>query len=110
MLDSSKLNLSKSIGLFFAAVHFFLFILFVGYIHLLVKDGQTQLLWIIFLVVDFPVSLVTLLAYKLLPYGTDFANMARFITPYIVHGIIGSMWWYFLPQIISHLFKKIGHK
>ena len=108
MLDSSKLNLSKSIGLLFAIVHFFLFILFIGYMHILVEDGQAQLLWIIFLVVDFPVSLVTLLAYKLLPHGTEIANIARFITPYIVHGIIGSMWWYFLPQIISYFFKKIS--
>lgn len=107
MSMSKKSNLVNIIGLILALIHVLLFVFFVGYMHLIVRDGQAQLLWIIFLVIDFPISLSVLVAYDLLPQGSELANMARYSTPYIVHGIIGPIWWYLLPQIISYLFRKI---
>ena len=98
--------MAKKIGLILALVHVLLFVLFIGYMHLVVRDGQSQLLWIIFLVIDFPISLFVLVAYDLLPQELESVNLARFITPYIVHGIIGPIWWYFMPQIIGYIYKR----
>ena len=97
------MNAYRKYGLLFAVVHVFLLIIFFIYKEFIVNDGQSQLLWIIFLVLDFPVSLVTFFGYDFVPVEL---NAARYYWPYISHLIFGTLWWYFIPRILSWLYLR----
>ena len=84
----NKLNLNKA-GVVFAIAHIVIFIVFVLYINELSgREGQTQLYWIIWLVLDFPVSLIVILSFLLDFYSYELL--------YFVHGVLGAIYWYFI--------------
>jgi hypothetical protein len=68
-------------------------------------DGQAPLLWVIFAVVDFPISLIYFLAgqgYSRWLHALDNPILAQvFYLPHFIHGVLGTLWWYWLPKIIS---------
>ena len=59
----------------------------------------------LFLVMDFPVSLLVWYGYDFFPEN---ANAIRFYLPYFVHGILGTLWWYYFPRGLAHLIKKMA--
>lgn len=89
------------IGLLFATVHFSLFLSFIYYLFTTDLDAQWQLYWIFWTILDFPVSFLMFLN-GLFPENWEmiFDNF-----PYFVHGILGTIWWYFIAKRITE--KKI---
>lgn len=71
-------------------------------------DAQWQLIWLFFLPFDFPFSLIVLFSglifsvgsIKGLPYPISEFN--SFIVPTFIHGIVGPLWYFLLPVLISH--------
>lgn len=94
----------KKYGLFFAFAHVVLLIIFTIYMEVIINDGQRQLLWVVFLIVDFPISLITFFGYDFIPTES---NVARYYWPYVSHFILGTLWWYFLPVIFSAPIKLL---
>ena len=83
-------TIAGKIGLFLALLHLVAFFAFVVYIEHS-TEPQTPLLWGVFAIVDFPVSLFYLLG-----------RIAQFLyLPYIIHGLLGTIWWYFLPRVVT---------
>ena len=54
-------------------------------------DGQAVLVWVYWMVIDFPVSF---LSYQLLD-----------VQPVIVHAIFGSFWWFVLAAVLTRLIR-----
>jgi hypothetical protein len=72
-------------------------------------DAQWQLVWILFLPFDLPFSLLVFFSgsifpdwsFRSIPY--PLSEFRGFILPAFIHGIIGPLWYYFLPVCISSL-------
>lgn len=103
-------SISKGIGCGLAVTHLSIFFLFVWYLNFEIDDGQSQLLWVIFLVLDFPISLLVWYGYDLNFPGVGFLNSLKEALPYFVHGVLGTVWWYMFPQLISKLFSSVVRK
>jgi len=81
-------------GLVFAIMHLLAFVLFVYYLfEISGRDGQSQLYWAIWLILDFPVSLIIVVSFWL-----DFYSYGLL---YFTHGIMGTVFWYFIGQFPS---------
>jgi hypothetical protein len=69
--------------------------------------AQWQLTWVLFLPFDFPISLLWFLGLKILPdslFGSfpyPFGEFKAFIVPAFIHGILGPLWYFFLPVAVS---------
>jgi len=102
------LPISKKIGLCLSILHFLGFIFTVVIIYFS-SDPQASLLWGIFAVIDFPISLVyfgaRVYAKIVNSLGQTFFVQILYL-PHIVHGLLGTIWWYFLPRLVST--KKYG--
>ena len=103
------MNVSKKIGLATSSVHAALFLVtFFDVISS--EEAQIQLLYIPFMILDLPVSL--LYATPLADFDTYLKHaglpfMAKmFYPPLIIHGILGSVWWYYVPKVF--LPKRLG--
>jgi hypothetical protein len=76
-------------------------------------DGQAPLVWAIWAIIDFPLSL----AYLLLgpPYAqwtqtlsSDRPGLAQFVyLPHLLHGVLGTVWWFFVPFIVAKFAARI---
>ncbi len=108
MFSLSDMNLSKRIGLGCLFIHSVFFIVFSSYLNFFAGDGQWQLFWIVFLLIDFPVSLLLLGALGLISVDSQYGEAILSILPYVIHGILGGLWWYMLPQMLGRLFSKIS--
>ncbi|MGE0108910.1 MAG: hypothetical protein AB7S81_03990 [Bdellovibrionales bacterium] len=79
-------------------------------------DAQWQLVWILFLPIDFPFSLLVLFSGYLFPsWEFEFlkypiSSFHGFIFPSIIHGIIGPLWYFLIPVFISGTFNKFRKK
>ena len=93
----------KKICLAAAILHLIIFFWIVLYVYFS-NDGQASMVWIIFFIIDFPVSLVYLFAgamYSQWFDGLDGTMFAQILyLPHFIHGILGTIWWYFLPKIL----------
>lgn len=73
---------------------------------------QSTMIWLVWFPVDFPWSLLNLLG------GEGYSNWVQHIsetseimgyilyTPYLVHGLIGTVWWFFIPHLIRKFLKS----
>lgn len=86
-MDVVKKN---SIG--FALFHATVFAGFFIFMHGQTDVAQHQLYWIFWLIIDFPISLIVVLAFTL---GAGDNQLL-----YFVHGVLGTVWWYFLPKVL----------
>lgn len=87
-------------GVIAALIHLLLFAIFYFYINALYAGkAQAQLIWIYWLIIDFPVSIL------LLPTIVS-GNIDIFFLCFF-HGILGTLWWYYMPRILLILAKKI---
>lgn len=90
----SKYN---KIGLLFCIIHIAAVISFVYYLNYISGiDAQGNLMWSYWLIIDFPVSLFVILFFY-------FDVTSRFML-YFVHGVLGTIWWFFLTALI---YKKM---
>ena len=76
--------------------------------------------WLIFMGIDFPVSLLFIAVGIFLPskMSLDFNNMipypvsdvSNFMLPVFTFGILGTAWWFALPIILANLRRIIREK
>jgi hypothetical protein len=73
------------------------------------RDAQWQFIWIFLLPFDLPFSLLVLFAGYIFP-GWHFSGLYSpwddfhsFVLPVIVYGIIGPLWYFFLPVYVDGL-------
>lgn len=81
-------------------------------------DAQWQLMWIFFLPFDLPFSLLVFFSssifpdwsFKMFPY--PISEFRGFILPAFIYGIIGPLWYFFLPICLSSLmgYLKVNRK
>jgi hypothetical protein len=73
--------------------------------------GQAPLVWGIWVVVDFPVSLLYYLsAYSgpLNAVGAQYPVLAQLLyLPHLIHGVAGTLWWYGLTVACQYVFRYI---
>jgi hypothetical protein len=98
--------LAKKIGIGFAVVHLVAFIIFALYLQLS-TEGQAWLLWTLWLPLDFPVSLIILKGFDLIPPDSLPGRAVRTWLPYLVHGVLGTIWWFFIPVVIGGIFNRL---
>ncbi len=101
-------NRAHRIGLVFFVLHTLLFV-FTLLAIAVSNDPQVSLIWVLFAIADFPVSLL----YLVKPYffsqtDLDICCVASYITylPYLLHGVFGAVWWYLLPRLLMP--KRLG--
>ena len=110
----------QKLGWFFAATHALAFAFTAVYAHLS-SDGQAPLIWMIWAVIDLPWSLIYFVAgesYSAWLHSVSQLSVAAaniFYLPHVIHGFVGTIWWYFLPKVsaqlwLDHRLKKSGQK
>jgi hypothetical protein len=87
------------IGLSLAGIHILLFVIFVV-VEELALGGEARLLWVLWLPIDFPVSMLVGLGFDYLPISTNVFRFLRTWWPHIIHGIFGTVWWFVMPYAI----------
>jgi hypothetical protein len=110
-------TIAQKIGLSLAALHCIGVVVTAAYINRS-TDPQAPLLWGIFAILDFPVSLLYFClkgAYTKFAMSFDNSFIAQLLyPPHIIHGLIGGIWWYYLPRffmskISGGVWGKEGH-
>jgi hypothetical protein len=82
------------------------------------KEPDWPMYWLIFLVVDFPFSLLWLLIdrcdHELALFPSEirwlkppFNDVHNFVIPCIFSGVGGTIWWFFLPQAIGWIILSV---
>ena len=100
--------IARRLGLFSAGVHFTCFAAMVAFTRYS-QDGQASLLWLLFVPVDFPLSLGYCFAkeYSLWLHRLEPSLLAQLLyLPYLLHGLMGTIWWYFVPRLLT--VKRLG--
>jgi len=105
-----KFTVSRFIGLFFAVIHLMLFTVFSIKMNLGSQDAMSGMLWGLWETVDFPVSLLAYYGFISIPIQWSFSTFIRFIYPYFVYGVLGTIWWFFIPVMIGSVFNKLLKK
>lgn len=87
-----------------ASVHLALFALTVVYVYTS-TDGQAPLVWVLWMVPDFPLSLLHLvgptysrLVHSLVPRDS-WLDYVLYL-PHLLHGLLGTLWWYLMPRVV----------
>lgn len=102
------------IGLVLAIVHFLVGFFLVYNILRWSANAQWQLLWFLPLIIDFPVSLFYILILSLpfpnlsisfLPY--PLSEIRTFIIPCLMHIILGTLWYFYLPHLVILLVERL---
>ena len=115
------MSMQKKISISLATLHFVSAIL-VAYFIAISPDGEAGMVWFIFAITDFPISM-------LLNPITQLLDLFTFATPIDSNGnylplkdinywsatlffvIVGTTWWYYLPKLITYIFGLLlkGH-
>jgi len=96
-----KLSISRVIGIVLSMTHLALFIGFSIVINLGTQDAASGLLWGIWKTVDFPVSLLAFYGFVPVPLEWTVKAVVLFVYPYVVHGVLGTFWWFLIPVAIG---------
>lgn len=96
----------RAISIVLVSVHAIAFLLFLLYfLGANERDGQAMLLWTYWLVIDFPVSVLVLVGWWLIdPDSHRGAALSQYWL-YFVHGVVGTIWWYYIPQAATFAFR-----
>ena len=104
-----KWTLAVKIGLCFAIAHCIAFALTVVYVARS-TDPQASLVWALFGIIDFPVSLLYF------AFGDGYSHMLHNLNsrilpqllcvPHVLHGVVAPIWWFFLPRLLMP--KRLG--
>ena len=94
------------IGILASSFHCFVFTTFI----LNITGNGRLWVWMLFFVLDFPISLLNLLGWDLMIYSwgeSDFLEGWKDMTyqswPVFVYGVLGTLWWFFIPSVVSKL-------
>lgn len=106
-MESGKL---RRLGITFAAIHF-LGVLLTAWM-VAHSSSWAGVVWMIWAVIDLPLSLAYLPA--MLDYfgWVDSLDKAHPILaqilyfPHLFHGLVGTIWWYFLPFLVARIFGR----
>ena len=98
----------NKLGIILSTIHLLFFLLTISYLNSSHTE-QASFIWIIWFPVDLPWSLLYLIGGE--EYGQWVETIYRYspiiseilYTPHLVHGIIGTIWWFFLPKIVHRL-------
>ena len=105
-----KYTVSRFIGMFFAVIHLMLFTMFSINMNYGSQDAMSGMLWGLWKTVDFPVSLLAYYGFIPAPMQWGLSTFIRFIYPYFVYGVLGTIWWFFVPIMIGSVFNKMLKK
>ena len=101
------LNRSHKLGITLAGIHLIGVCLTAWIVaHLTVWAG---VVWMIWAVIDFPLSLAYLIAMPAYFNWVSTLDVTHPILaqllyfPHIFHGLVGSIWWYFLPILVARM-------
>ena len=110
------------IGCIGAGSHLCLLFWFIHFA-LTTHDSEWPIGWVIFLVGDFPISLIYFLLpgdalYRLLhPFiatsslaGSRMGDVYNFILPVAYFGVVGTLWWFWLCLTISKQIRRLTQK
>lgn len=106
--EEKAMNKFKGVSAWVALVHlllFFLTVLYVSQSH----DGQAPLVWGIWAVIDFPVSLFYFVggnAYSALLHSVSGPIAWLLYLPHWIHGVLGALWWYLLARFFVSFRKR----
>lgn len=99
----------------FAAMHLGGFLATVLYIHTS-SDSQAGAIWLLWGWIDIPWSALYFVA------GPQYSSWLGEVSsrsvalahllylPHIIHGVIGTIWWYFVPALASHVTRLTRQK
>jgi len=113
---SSK-KLSTKIGLMLCSVHIIFSIYILTYVIEWSKNGQWQFAWIFPFFVDLPISIFYVfimslpfknINFSFLPY--PICGLRDFLLPAFFVTIIGSLWYFYLPRLISNFIRFVKLK
>ncbi len=91
-------------GILFSIIHLCLLVVFIYKLKVMSGyEGQGPLLWIYWLIIDFPISLLVIFFFFF-----DITTSQYML--YIVHGIFGTLWWFFVPIIFVGIMDKFPKK
>jgi hypothetical protein len=96
----------KKLPLVLALAHLFLFIGTLIYT-LAAQDSEASMIWYFFYFIDFPVSLLYLLGQVLyIANGIPVLEWMLY-PPYVIHGILGTVWWFYVGRFALKLLLKL---
>lgn len=110
-------KISFKIGVVLATAHFIVGSFFVYNILRWSVNAQWQLLWFLPFTIDFPISLLYVFIISLpffnfsvsfLPY--PIGEIKSFMMPCLMHIILGTLWYFYLPRLIVLLAKKVKRR
>lgn len=95
-------------GIIFASLHLVFFI-YIVYMILSGSESSWPMIWWVFNIVDFPVSLgIYIFALFDFPGGSSpLKDIRNFWVPAVYFGIVGTVWWYFVATNWSKFIKWI---
>jgi hypothetical protein len=105
----------RQIGIVLASAHLLGVLLTIWYVSGS-TDGQASLVWAVWAVVDFPLSLAYLLLGSLFAQWTQTLSsnhpiVAQFLyLPHVLHGVIGTIWWFYVPSIVAKFAAMIKER
>lgn len=105
-------RVSFKIGLFLAVLHFIFSLFVANDVIGWSQNAQWQFYWEFPFTVDFPISIIYKLAFYLpidfsftfLPY--PISEFRSFILPFLLHSIIGTIWYFYLPILVANFFRR----
>jgi hypothetical protein len=102
-------TMAKKLGITLSLLHSAAFAATAAYVHFSTA-AQAPLVWTRWFVVDLPVSLLYYLGHTNYPEWSAAQNnplAAQLLyLPHLIHGLLGTIWWYFLPRLF--LPKRFG--
>ena len=103
---------AKQIGAVLAILHAGILAAFLIYIHSdAAESSQSAFYWLVWFPIDFPWSFLNLAPRWVMPDGVDdVLGIPRYtLAEYwhvFVHGVIGTIWWYYLPRVVTALLRR----
>lgn len=86
----------------------FHFLLFLGAFIYSISSGSSEysMIWYFFYLIDFPISLLHFIGPGL--YITKGIPILEWIfyPPYLIHGFLGAIWWYYLGRIFLNFLAR----
>lgn len=104
----------KKIGVYLALGHLAAFLVTALYIAGS-PVGQVALIWILWFPVDLPWSLLYFVLGENYSLWVEKLSQKSLVlssilyAPHLIHGVIGTIWWYFLPNILKVVRHKVRH-